>query len=498
MGGTLKTYAILFFTLLTAPVFAQRKGDEKCIPADAAAKLLACPAQDTGEAALDAFATAACYETNPEELAAIRYRQGQLLYDAERLVEAAALFRHVAVEHSNTEVAVHAANLYLDSLNALAGASEDPFRACFDELAEAIELFADESQPPGSHLMRDAELRATVAAIRVQLERKRAEVAFSEKRYLEAAEIFLAIASDFPDWYDDVSRCHLLFNAAMALERSHRIGAAIAQYERMIAQYPSCELVGEASLLIGMHYQALQMHEQAADRFLELARRYPAEPEAPDALRNAINLLVATGQADRALQAVGSYERNYSRKHPRETATIVFEAGLTHVDHEDWKRVRAHYDSYLKRYSGARLVDEQIQAHVFIGDSYRLQSKPDLVKARRSYAQAAALFDKGSMNAVNENPRKAALLIAAAKARYLLALEKVDAFTAIALPLFKVKKRTPAKVRRWWMEKNPQTIWSDFEALSPFEDRGLLGRHFDEERDPSNALAGIMGERVGE
>ena len=53
------------------------------------------------------------------ELAAIKYRRARLLYDRDHLEEAAPLFWQLVEQHPDSELAVYAGNLHLDSLNAL-------------------------------------------------------------------------------------------------------------------------------------------------------------------------------------------------------------------------------------------------------------------------------------------------------------------------------------------------------------------------------------------
>jgi tetratricopeptide (TPR) repeat protein len=53
------------------------------------------------------------------ELAAIEFRRARLLYDRDHLAEAAPLFWKLVERHPESELAIYAANLHLDSLNAL-------------------------------------------------------------------------------------------------------------------------------------------------------------------------------------------------------------------------------------------------------------------------------------------------------------------------------------------------------------------------------------------
>jgi tetratricopeptide (TPR) repeat protein len=58
------------------------------------------------------------------ELPALEYRRARLLYDRDHLAEAASLFWRVVERHPGSELAIYAANLHLDALNALGRKTE--------------------------------------------------------------------------------------------------------------------------------------------------------------------------------------------------------------------------------------------------------------------------------------------------------------------------------------------------------------------------------------
>jgi cellulose synthase operon protein C len=74
------------------------------------------PAEKRLMAAFDLYV--ASVPTSPE-LPAIEYRRARLLYDRNHLAEAAPLFWRVVERHPESELAIYAGNLHLDSLNVL-------------------------------------------------------------------------------------------------------------------------------------------------------------------------------------------------------------------------------------------------------------------------------------------------------------------------------------------------------------------------------------------
>ena len=69
---------------------------------------------------LKAFQRYVCFVPNSEDLATMKYRRARIYYEANRYEEAAVIFKDIAYNHKDSELAEYAANLYLDSLNVLA------------------------------------------------------------------------------------------------------------------------------------------------------------------------------------------------------------------------------------------------------------------------------------------------------------------------------------------------------------------------------------------
>ncbi len=406
--------SILVFVLsvaihATAATAALADDGEVCIPADIEKQVLA--STRSGET-LDAHAL---------------YRRARSHYEAERYAEAAVLFREIAMSHSKNDIAVYATNLYLDCLNAMGSLVEEPRRACYDDMAAAVDLFIDESKPPGVNLMRDEELRCQIRALKVGLIRKKAEALTERRRFVESADLYITIERDFADACDDRTMCAVLYNIAVNLEAENLLGRAIQVRKRLIERFPNCEHAKRASYFIAQDYDAMQMHQQAADYYIAFARKFAGERESPGALEKAVTLLVALGQHKRAFETVALFEKYYRTRRPQKSATLFFDIGQIHIDNQDWKAVREHYERYLQFYTRAKQIDELVQAHVHIGDSYRLKRRPKWNKTREHYARALVIFDRYATRIVVEKHRREKMHAAAAKARGYLAVENQEA-----------------------------------------------------------------------
>jgi TolA-binding protein len=480
----------------------KKKGDEKkkCVEACVEGDKIALRPRDLTEleaGTLKSYERYVCYVKGSDDLVNIKYRRARIFYEANMFAEAAVLFKDIAVNHSSDEVAVYAANLYLDCLNVLGSMVEKPIPSCYDNLAEIVDVFIDTSKKPGKNLMKDEAFATQIKALKVGVLRKKAESLNKRQRFREAAEIYLIIYREYKGVYDDRGMCEVLFNTAINMEAARLVMSAIKVREKMIELYPKCEHSKKAAYYIGQNYHALQSFQLAADNYRSFAKKYSGEDEAPTALGNAITFYIGLGKIDEALSTIKLFEKNYAKRRTQETATIVFSSGYIYLNDKDYDRVRKHFASYLKRYSKAKQLDEQVQANVFIGDTYRLEPnkrKRDLNKADKYYKKALKIFDADAMKKVEDNKRKAAMLIAAAKARFYIAERKYHAFQRIKFPEFSVERKIPRNIEKWWEKEEPK---EKREAAAKWrKDRKRLARwgYYDESKSVKEQLKEVKKE----
>ncbi|MCP4605820.1 MAG: hypothetical protein GY847_35755 [Proteobacteria bacterium] len=401
-----------------------------------------------------------CFAKGGDDLVKIKYRRARIYYEANLFEQAAVLFKDIAVNHPKNEHGIYAANLYLDCLNALGDKIALPRPACYDNLAETVDVFIDVSKTPGSVLMRDNEFASQIKELKVGVMRKKAESLNLRKRFKQAAEIYLSVYRDYGGVYDDRGMCEVLFNTAINMEAARLVMPAIKVREKMIELYPDCEHSKKAAFYIGQNYHALQVFRLAAENYYDFAKRYPGEEEAPDALANAVMFYIGLGRYEQAWSAVRLYQRNYRAQRLDKTASVFFSAGYIYLNEakgsknvDKWEAVRSHYKSYLRNYSKAKLVDEQVQAHIFVGNSYWKQRPRDFDRAEKAYKKALSVFQKKAMQKVSNNKRKADMLNATASARYNIADWKYFEFNKILFPEFHPERDVPKRIQKWWDKK---------------------------------------------
>ncbi|MCK9459337.1 MAG: tetratricopeptide repeat protein [Proteobacteria bacterium] len=453
---------------------------------------------DLEKGTLKSYDRYVCYVNEGEDLISIKYRRARIYYEANMFAESATLFYDIAVNHSDAEVGIYAANLYLDSLNALGSMVEKPIPSCYDDLASAVDVFIDTSKKPGSNLMKDEEFAGQIKSLKVGVLRKKAESLTTRGRFKEAAEIYLTIYREFTGVYDDRGMCEVLFNTAINLESARLVMSAIKVREKMIKEYPNCEHSKRAAYFIGENYHALQSFSQAADNYVAFAKKYPGEPEAPTALGNAVMFYIGLGKTDDAFKTVSLYEKNYGGRHVEDTATVVFSAGYIHINEKDWEAVRKWYTSYLKKYAKAKLLDEQIQANVFIADTHWNAKKQNTTEAIKFYKKAEQLFDKGGMDKVTDPTRKANMLIAAAKAKYYIAEVKYREFEKVEFPEFVGQRKVPDKIYNWWKKEQGPAKVTEIEKWN--KDRRRLARwgYWDEGKPVKEQIKDVKKEEKKE
>ncbi|MDJ0761687.1 MAG: tetratricopeptide repeat protein [Myxococcota bacterium] len=441
---------------------------------------------------LESYNRYVCVVKKDDELINIKYRRARIYYEANMFAEAAVLFKEIAMDHSEDELGIYAANLYLDCLNALGsyvGDRSNP--ACYDDLADVVDVFIDSGKKPGQNLMKDEEFAGQMKSLKVGVMRKKAEALNERSRFKESAEVYLDIYRNYKGVYDDRGMCEVLFNTAINMEAARLVYPAIKVREKMIELYPDCEHSKKAAYYIGANYHALQVFPAAAENYKTFAVKYPGESEAPEALSNAVMFYIGLGEYDEAWEAVNVFEKKYRTRKPDLSATTFFGAGYIYVndaketnDAKAWDQVRKHYEKYLRSYGKVRALDEQVQANVFIGDAYRKQKKPDNTKAERAYKKALAIFDANAMEKVAENKRKAAMLNAAAKARFYVADRKFQEFAKIKFPEYKPEKDVPKKIQKWWQAKvGPEQVAKEKEAVKYYR---LLMRWGEMKRTEAN------------
>ncbi|MCC7538699.1 MAG: tetratricopeptide repeat protein [Deltaproteobacteria bacterium] len=416
---------------------------------------------------LAAFQRFVCYVQDSEDLPQIKYRRARIYFEANRVEEAALLFREVAYEHPETELAPFAANLYLDSIIILGQHREPPRDACFDQGEADIPRFEEtfcrtpEMQEANEHLCD------RLANLGVQLMRKRIEALARQRRFREAARQSIMLVRRYRS-AEDLDE--VLYNAAIYYQAARLLGRAIRVREVLIERHAESEYARRAMYQIGANFHALAIYGRAADFYTRYAERYGSQaelectdtdrreglcPNAVEALQNAVFFRLGLGEEEQAVQASNLFERLFGRRNARETSRVIYSIGAIYERQEQWSRVVDHYNSYLRRFGRTAPPDEVLRANVAIGNAYWKQN--DAGRAEPYFRTAVQVWERGLADAIardassSEDERAVRL----ARARDALANAVFhqgeilrNAFNAIRVPEYR-GGRSPEEFQRW-------------------------------------------------
>lgn len=423
---------------------------------------------------LNAYLRYVCFVPDSEDLAQIKYRRARIYYESNRFEEASVLFKDIAMNHKDSDLAVFAANLYLDSLNVLGTYSEPKRPACYDDMNDAIEpMFKMYCSTESDHEDHE-ELCSVLEQLRCDLMRKKAESFQEAKEYKKAAKLYVGIFRKFQECgrLDEV-----LYNASINFEAARLLGRSIKVRKVLIDKYPESEWAKRAIYLIGANFHALAFYEKAADYYEMFAEKYPKElgqncsdkekelgtcTIANEALQNAVFFRLGLGDEEKAQEDAKLFERNYKKKFPRETSQVVYSLGSVYERQEDWNKVVGHYVSYLKRYKRTALPHELIQANVTIGRAILTQTEkskkgPDRRRAGKYFRDATKTWNStkdrfGELGLSDGDKARylAFAKISTAESLFHQADEEFDKYAAIKFPVFKAKK---GKAKNKWDKK---------------------------------------------
>jgi len=356
---------------------------------------------------LKAFQRYVCFVPNSEDLATMKYRRARIYYEANKYEEASVIFKDIAFNHKDSELAEYAANLYLDSLNVLASMRADDLRPqCYDEMATGVPQIHDLYCSTDTAKSEHDGLCGPLEQLRCDIQRKKAEAHQQKKEFRDAAYTYVNLFRKYPGCGkgDEV-----LYNAALNFEASKLIGRAIKVRGVLIEKFPESTLAKKALYLTGANFQALALYPKAAEYYENFASKYPSEdgkgcteadkandtcPKSAEALQDAVFFRLGIGDDQKATDDAKLYERNYAKKYPRETSQVIYSMASIYERQNDWAKVAEHYQSYLKKYGRQALPNEEIRANVQIGVAYwNLNKKAD---AEKFFKAATKLWTSGA------------------------------------------------------------------------------------------------------
>ena len=350
-----------------------------------------------------------------EQLVEVEYAQARLYFEAQHWEEAAEAFRGIALKHSDKDVGIYAAQLYLESVNVLGAHSKPPRISCFNDMANDVPKFLD-LYCTGDKLAKNQDQCTTLTKIQCDIQRLKAQK-ITEKAdsgpadalvlYEEAAKTYLDMWHKYgetPLRANQPMQCdrmdEIVYNAAKAYQAARLVGRAIST--RMILLNPDnrmekSPLATKAIYEIGGNYQAIAVYDQAANWYEKFAEIHPTPEKADTALSDAVQLRLGLGQADEAIKDASVFRSRFGATKPTETAAIQFAIGAHYASIEAWDQAKVALQGAMGLIDRSAL-DIQLQAHATLARAF----------THLRDGQAGASSEYGKVRALWSNPDAAA------------------------------------------------------------------------------------------
>jgi len=341
----------------------------------------------------------------------VKYARARTYFESRHWEEPALGFRDVALNHSDHEVGIYAAQLYLESLNIIGTHSEPPRSSCYGDIGkdvpEFIKLYCSDSKKSSNE-----EQCGVLNRIQRDIQRLQAETLVKEgnalplgsqaslEKYRTAAQLYMDMWEKYgkePCEKNQKEACarndEILYNASSAFQAARLLAKSIAVKKILISpkyNLQDTENAKKAIYEIGGNYQAIAVYDEAASYYERFASENAKDEKAPQALSDAVVLRLGLGQQDQAIKDSDLFQKQFSNR-AAQAAQIAFAIGAHYADKEDWAAARKSLDRDIGKIDRSATIDVQIQAHALLA---RVNDKSGGgQKARQEYDKVRATWN---------------------------------------------------------------------------------------------------------
>ena len=427
----------------------------------------------------------------------VKYARARTYFEEHYWEESATGFKDIALNHSDHDSGIYAAQLYLESLNVLGATANRS--SCYDEMGESvpqiIKLYCE-----GGKAAKNADQCNTLQKIQSDIERVRADGRIKEatgggpmalRKYEEAGNMYLALAKKCavePIDAGQTATCakpeEILWNAAEAFQSARLVVKSIQTRQYLLNpkyKMDQTDYARRSMYKIGGNYQAIAVYDQAAEWYERYAKAYPSSDKADSALSDAVVLRLGLGQEKEAIEDTDYFLKTYGAKKPAETARVAFAIGAHYVEREDWDMARKRLSGAMKLIDANATLDVQVQAHALLGRTY-IRMKVDK-NAQGEYKKVQDLWrnpDEASKKILADTeggPRRIGkALTAVGEAFFYFAEKEKKKVDGIKFPDYKgpadkdsVLKHISGKVKDWLLKKKGAIELAEKEYLKVVE-----------------------------
>ncbi len=405
-----------------------KKQDEKAKKEEEAAALRPKEFTEQQKGMIQSFNRYICYikpaagdNAGQEQLVEVKYARARTYFEAKRWEEAGTAFRDIALNNSDRDVGIYAAQLYLESINVLGTHSSRP--SCYDDMAQDVPKFI-ELYCQGDKATKNAEQCTNLNKVQVDILRLKAQklVELGDKKGgVEALTIYENAGNTYFEMFrkycqdpvqanqaPQADRCdEIAYNGARAYQAGRLIAKAIQARQALLAfdtrMKLNSPLTKKATYEIGGNYQAIAAYEPAAEWFERFAEVDPKAEKADVALADAVLLRLGLGQEEMAIKDAQKFTKNYGASKPSQTASIAFAIGAHYAEKEEWDKARGALQGSMGVIDKAA-PDIRVQAHATLARAF----------TKLKNAERNAKTEYGTVRSLWSNPAEAEAKIRAA------------------------------------------------------------------------------------
>jgi cellulose synthase operon protein C len=318
----------------------------------------------------------ASYPNDPK-VPELLFRQGKLYYDYQVYDPAVRQWGLLIEKYPNSQYAVGAGELILDSFNK----SKD-----YDN----IETWARRLKTAPA--FQGPEQQSRLNGLIVQAVFKQGEQQSARGNHEKAAAAYLRAAKEFPK---EPRAAQAAVNAEIAAKRAGDMATLEAAVALLIAEHKQRPEAPQGVWVAATTYQQVGLFSEAAKYHDVIVENWPRYEHHKDAAFNAVLLRATIGEHAKAIDSGNKYKRYYPRDEGADEVTFLM--GKAHEKAEKWRDAQALYDRYAQ---SARNPGSQIEALVRLatvrlktGDERGAESALD--RALKVYRQHKQLDDRG-------------------------------------------------------------------------------------------------------
>lgn len=456
---------------------------------------------DMQKGMVNAFNRYVCYIKPPkgdaekeEQYVEVKYARARTYFEAQHWEEAALGFRDVAINHSDKDAGMYAAQLYLEAMNVLGSRAEPPRPSCYSDMGGDVPIFIELycQGKKGEDNKEQCEIlnRIQFDILRLEAQKivEKADGLADKGSNTEALEYYKKGGDSYLELWrkycegplgenQHPKQCEkadeIIYNMARAYQAGRLLAKSIQARMILLTEKYGMnkgDLAMKATYEIAGNYQAIAVYDKAADWFEKYAddTKYKGE-FASKALSDAVVLRLGIGQEEKAIADAKKYNQYYGAKEPQQTAQIVFAIAAHYGEKQEWTDATRQLSGGMSIIDKSATTDIRAQAHSLLGRAYVELKRQG--PAEGEYKKVLGLWAdpkkaEASIMGLKEDDstkqrRLGRALESVGEAYFFFAETKKAKLEAIKFPVYKgagvkeeVLKHISVKVKDWYEKKS--------------------------------------------